>query len=223
MARVVSSDPTPSATVALIRDGAEALELLLLERNTRSRKQPRPWVFPGGKIEDSDRADSVDASARRAAVREAQEEAGLRIDGSSLVSISRWITPDLAPRRFDTWFYLGCIDAEHEVVVDGGEIRAHRWLSPRAAMGAHDRGEMPLAPPTYVTVSWLAEHDTADAALRWLRDRPVLTFRPRICFLSEGTCILYPGDAGYDDGAHERAGARHRLWMRDDGWSYERD
>ncbi len=218
----MSSEPRPAATVVLIRDGKEALELLLLERNTRPGKDARPWVFPGGKIDDADRVDSMDDSARRAAVREAEEEAGLRIDGASLVSISRWITPKVAPKRFDTWFFLGQIDSDDEVAVDGGEIRRHRWLRPLDALEAHDRGEMPLAPPTYVTVAWLAEHDTAAAALGVFRDEPVLTFRPRICAVSEGTCILYPGDAGYDDGDHERAGLRHRLWMRVEGWAYER-
>ena len=219
---MMSSEPRPAATVALIRDGKQALELLLLERNTRPGKQARPWVFPGGKIDDGDRVGSLDASARRAAVREAEEEAGLRLDGASLISISRWITPKISPRRFDTWFFLGQIDVDDEVNVDGGEIRRHRWLRPAEALEAHDRGEMQLAPPTYVTVTWLAEHKTAAAAVGALRDEPVLTFRPRICVLSEGTCILYPGDAGYDDGDHERAGLRHRLWMRVEGWAYER-
>lgn len=218
----MSSEPRPAATVVLIRDGKEALELLLLERNTRSGKEPRPWVFPGGKIDDTDRVDSLDDSARRAAVREVKEEAGLRIAGASLVSISRWITPKVSPKRFDTWFFLGQIDSDDEVAVDGGEIRRHRWLHPLDALEAHDRGEMLLAPPTYVTVAWLVEHESAAAALGALRVEPVLTFRPRICVASEGTCILYPGDAGYDDGDPARAGRRHRLWMRPEGWAYER-
>jgi 8-oxo-dGTP pyrophosphatase MutT (NUDIX family) len=51
----MSAEPKPSATVVLIRDGDEQLELLLLERNTAREQKRGPWVFPGGKIEPADR------------------------------------------------------------------------------------------------------------------------------------------------------------------------
>jgi 8-oxo-dGTP pyrophosphatase MutT (NUDIX family) len=108
----MSAEPKPSATVVLIRDGDEQLELLLLERNTAREQKRGPWVFPGGKIEPADRVgsdQSVQQSARRAAIREAQEEAGLELDVSQLIAISRWITPEISPKRFDTWFFLGRI------------------------------------------------------------------------------------------------------------------
>jgi 8-oxo-dGTP pyrophosphatase MutT (NUDIX family) len=221
----VSAEPKPSATVVVIRDANERLELLLLERNAASEDRRGPWVFPGGKIEACDvagEAPSFEERARRAAVREAEEEAGLRLDAARLVTISRWITPEVSPRRFDTWFFLGPIGPEHEVRVDGGEIRDHRWLAPREALDAHGRGEIRLAPPTFVTVNWLAPHASTGEALRSLGGESVPTFRPRICPRPDGVCILYGGDAGYEEGAVERAGARHRLWMGPAGWRYER-
>jgi 8-oxo-dGTP pyrophosphatase MutT (NUDIX family) len=219
-------EPKPSATVVLIRDGEEHLELLLLERNTLREEKRGPWVFPGGKIEPADCAgptQSMQQSARFAAVREAEEEAGIRLDVARLIPISRWITPEISPKRFDTWFFLGCVGSDHEVRVDGGEIRAHRWLTPREALEAHASGEIRLAPPTFVTVNWLLSHATTEGALRSLGREPIPTFRPRVCPRPEGVCILYAGDAGYDEGAVERAGARHRLWMAPDGWRYERN
>ena len=33
---------------------------------------------------------------------------------------------------------------------------------------------------------------------------------------------LYAGDAGYEDAELERPGPRHRLWIRDGSWRYER-
>jgi hypothetical protein len=38
----------------------------------------------------------------------------------------------------------------------------------------------------------------------------------------EGIVVLWHGDAGYGDGDANRPGARHRLWMVDTGWRYER-
>jgi 8-oxo-dGTP pyrophosphatase MutT (NUDIX family) len=217
----VSAEPKPSATVVVIRDENCGLELLLLERSAQSG----PWVFPGGKVEPADRIgqpESAQDSARRTAVRETREETGLELSGPGLIPISRWITPEVAPKRFDTWFFLSRLERNQEVRVDGAEIRSHRWMQPRSALDAHRHGEIRLAPPTFVTVSWLTEHTEAEAALESLGRQPVLTFRPRIHPTPDGICMLYPGDAGYPDGEVEHAGPRHRLWLLPDGWRYER-
>ena len=108
-------DTIPSATVVLVRDGTEGLETgletglqtLVLRRDSRLNFAAGAWVFPGGRIDDDDfeqgrpstDPDALLAAARRAAVREAAEEAGLAVDPGSLVWFSHW-TPDLrtAPR-----------------------------------------------------------------------------------------------------------------------------
>lgn len=228
MPRAMSDAPKPSGTVVVVRDASDGLELLLLQRAPRKDGKPGPWVFPGGKVDPADRpgADAAPAEiARRAAVRETEEEAGLRLAPDSLVYISRWVTPAVAPRRFDTWFFLAPVAAGAaggDVRVDGEEIHAHRWLAPRDALTYHHEGSVRLAPPTFVTVSWLVEHATAEAALRTLGANPPPPFHPRICKTEGGPCILYPGDAGYDADDPQRAGARHRLWMLAEGWRYER-
>jgi hypothetical protein len=135
---------------------------------------------------------------------------------------SSWITPEIVSKRFDTWFFLARVEREAEVRVDGAEMRSHRWFAPGAALDAHHRGEIRLAPPTFVTVSWFTPQVRADEAIRSLSDQPILTFRPRFCPVPEGGCILYPGDAGYEDGDPLRPGARHRLWTLPAGWRYER-
>jgi 8-oxo-dGTP pyrophosphatase MutT (NUDIX family) len=217
----MSVEPKPSGTVVVIRDGREHLEVLLLERS----RSPGTWVFPGGKVEEADSsAQTADAQelARHAAVREAFEEAGLALSAPALLPISRWITPEMARKRFDTWFFVARAEPDTEIRVDGAEIGAHRWLAPQRVLEAHHRHEMRLPPPTFVTVSWLVGHETAVAAIDTLGRQPLLTFRPRICSTADGGCILYPGDAGYEDGDVELPGPRHRLWVLPDGWRYER-
>jgi 8-oxo-dGTP pyrophosphatase MutT (NUDIX family) len=208
----------------LLRDATAGLELLLLQRAARDGK-PGHWVFPGGKVEAADVEGSDPASresAQRAAVRETQEEAGLALDHGRLVAISRWITPEISPQRFDTWFFLGAIDTSHEVVVCGSEMVAHRWLAPSAALEAYGSGEIQLAPPTFVTVSWLLEHAHAAEAMRALENAPFITFRPRIHRTPEGAVMLYPGDAGYETNDPQRTGPRHRILALAGGWRYER-
>ena len=223
----MSQEPHPSATVVLVRDEGGQLELLLLERRPRKAgAKPGPWVFPGGKVDEVDRnadADDELGRARLAAVREVAEETGLDVEKDQLIPISRWITPKVSPRRFDTWFFITRAPEEQAVQVDGDEIAHHRWLTAQQALDAHHAGSMPLAPPTFVTTTWVKEQKTASEAIERLGNASFLTFRPKICSLPEGTAMLYPGDAGYEESDPNRAGPRHRLWALEQGYRYERD
>ncbi len=219
------SPPKPSGTVVAVRDGGVGLEVLLLERAPRGDADgPRPWVFPGGKVDPADHGpdeEPVVERARRAAVREAGEEAGLALRTETLVTISRWVTPPVTPKRFDTWFFLTGVAADASVRVDGQEIARHRWLRPDDALAAHREREIRLAPPTFVTVTWLVEHGDVRTAAAALGEAPLITFHPRIHTTAEGACILYPGDAGYEDGRLEHDGPTHRLWARGRDYRYE--
>ena len=216
--------PKPSATVVLLRDAAPGLELLLLQRAPRGEK-PGPWVFPGGKVEPVDVVANDAASresALRAAVRETHEEAGLSVDESRLVAISRWITPAMRTKRFDTWFFLATVTGEPEIVVDGHEIGDHAWIHPGEALERYRARALALAPPTFVTVTWLLDHPDAATAARHLDEAETLKFEPQIHRIGDGACILYPGDAGYEDGTVEHDGPRHRLWSEGGLFRYER-
>ncbi len=49
------AEPRPAATAALVRDGEEGLEVLLLRRHRRSGFAADAWVFPGGVVDPADR------------------------------------------------------------------------------------------------------------------------------------------------------------------------
>ena len=225
----------PAATVVPLRDGRSGLEVLLLRRSSRGAFGGM-WVFPGGKVDKSDMADpggepwedapgtggtAEIAAARRAAVREAKEEADLELDESTLVVHSFWLPPAEAPRRFATWFFLA--PAGGEIVVDHGEIHEHRWLTPSEAMVARDRGEIELAPPTFMTLWWLGNRETVSRALADAAAGEPDRFETRVAVDSGGrlAATLWAGDAGYDDGDLNRPGPRRRVWMSPDGWRAE--
>lgn len=219
----MSEAPTLSATVIVARDASAGLELLLLQRNTGKNI----WVFPGGKLDPADGptdwAEGWEPAGRQAAVREAREEAGIELDAASMVTLARWVTPEVSPRRFDTLFFLAGSPADALVEVDGGEISSHRWLAPRAALAAHHAEEIRLAPPTFVSVTWLVAHASVANAAAAFAAEPTLVFRPQICHHDEQVCMLYPGDAGYDARDPAIAGPRHRCVMGADGLRYERE
>lgn len=214
----------PAATVVLLRDGAGGVETLMLHRTSKVAFGGM-WVFPGGRVDDGDRhagdADEI-APARRAAVREAAEECALQIDEGAAVPFSHWTPPPETPRRYTTWFFVARA-AEGEVFVDGGEIHDHAWLTANEVLERRDRGEVDLAPPTYVTLSDLAAHPTVDAVLADARRRdPVPHYETRWTVTEGGAVAMWAGDAGYDAADPDMPGARHRLWMMQDGWRLER-
>lgn len=220
--RAVTQHPIPSATVVVVRDADHGLEVLLLQRNTGENV----WVFPGGKVDGADGstfwAEGWEPTGRNAAVREAHEEAGIRLQADSLTTFARWVTPDVSPKRFDTLFFLASVPHDTKVTVDGGEIASSRWFDPQAALAASAEQQIKLAPPTYVTVTWLAAHASFASAQRAFRSEPTLVFRPHICREESGVNMLYPGDAGYEVRDPALPGARHRCVMDGSGLRYER-
>ncbi|MCX8072660.1 MAG: NUDIX hydrolase [Candidatus Binatia bacterium] len=215
----------PAATVILVRDAPQGCEILLVRRSARLDFHGGAWVFPGGRVDtvDYQRARSEDPleAAKHAAVREAWEEAGVRIRPTDLRTFSRWVTPVNVPKRFDTWFFLAPASPE-AVSTDGGEISDHRWLAPTAALEAHHRGEIELPAPTFVTITQLGRPTSVAELLASVAGRAVECFEPELYFVAGGACTVYQGDVAYGNGDLERAGPRHRLWMLDSGWRYER-
>jgi len=183
------------------------------------------WVFPGGRVDPEDWAGVAEgdliAASRRASVRETQEEAGLTIDESSLVVFSHWTPPAISIKRFLTWFFIAPAP-EGEVVIDRGEIHDSAWMRPAEALRRRDALEIELAPPTWVTLDNLSRYENVAAALADARSREPETFTTRIGRVEGGMTAMWHGDAGYEDGDPSRPGARHRLWMMDNGWRYER-
>ncbi|MFZ6003897.1 MAG: NUDIX hydrolase [Actinomycetota bacterium] len=216
---------TPAATVILLRDSGAGLETLMLHRTSKVAFGGM-WVFPGGRVDDADRRpdDSDDEiAARRAAAREAAEECGLLLEPHELVPFSHWTPPAETPRRYATWFFVARA-SEGEVLVDGGEIRDHAWLTPQEVLDRRHRGEVDLAPPTFVTLTDLAMHPDVDAALAAAAARsPLPRYSTRWSVVDDGAVALWLGDAGYEASDPHAEGPRHRLWMLPQGWRLERD
>ncbi len=108
--------------------------------------------------------------------------------------------------------------------MDGGEIHDHAWLPAREVLERRDRGEVDLAPPTWVTLHDLAEHDDVDLALAAASSRqPLPRYETRWVNTDDGAVAMWHGDAGYETSDADVGGARHRLRMVADGWRLERD
>ena len=216
----------PAATVVLVRDGAQGLEALLVQRNKALAHMGGIWVFPGGRVDEADYpADRDDyRAAVNAAIRETREEAGLTISADQLAYLSHWTTPEGARRRFATWFFLAVLEDGQEVTVDGGEIAHHRWVSPAVAFAELADREHPfrLMPPTFISLVDLAGCRSCREAMQRIGPRPAFHYAPRMVFVEDGICFLYDGDAGYATEDLEADGPRHRTYMIDGQLEYIR-
>lgn len=216
---------TPAATVVLLRDGGESAEVLLLRRNAGVHFGGA-WVFPGGRIEPDDWTPGSDSerAARKAAVREAREEAGVDVDPAGLVQLSHWRPSSVASIRFEAWFFAALATGE-PVRVDGREITDHRWLLPADAFERHARGEMELSLPTWVTLYHVMRHGRADAVLEHFASREPRRYTTHPVQRADGVRVaLWEGDAGYEDWDADREGPRHRLVMPETGgFTFEND
>jgi 8-oxo-dGTP pyrophosphatase MutT (NUDIX family) len=187
------TEPRQAASIVVLRDAADGPEVLLVQRNPEQRFMGGAWVFPGGAVH------SEDADHAAAAVRELEEEAGVRLPADhAVVQWSRWITPAEVVVRFDTWFFVTEAPPGAEARVDGSECVDVRWLRPAAALQAHERGELMLVFPTIKHLEALAGMGSVDETLEKARTREVVPVQPRVV-VRDGTAeVLLPGDPGYE-------------------------
>jgi 8-oxo-dGTP pyrophosphatase MutT (NUDIX family) len=213
----------PAATVVLVRDADAGLETLMLHKNSKLAFGGM-WVFPGGRIDDEDRdgATSAEDAARRAAVREAAEEADLRVEASELAWIAHWTPPVGAPRRFATWFFVGPAP-EGAVTIDGGEIHDSAWMAPADALVRRDAGEVELAPPTWMTLRYLSQFASVADLMVDAHERQPVVYETHIGRTEGGMIAIWAGDCAYESGDTDSPGPRHRLIMASPEWRFEYD
>jgi 8-oxo-dGTP pyrophosphatase MutT (NUDIX family) len=92
-------------------------------------------------------------------------EEGLRLAVDGMHYLSRWITPEGPPRRFDTRFFVCTAPARQTPLHDARETIAHEWVRPVDALARNDEGDVDLMPPTLHSLRWLAESRRVAEAL----------------------------------------------------------
>ena len=84
---------------------------------------------------------------------------GWRLDASPLTFAGRWLTPPLAPMRFDNRFFLLEWDRGRPIQPSlmGSELDRGEWLRPAVALERWDSGEALVAPPILHILRVLAD------------------------------------------------------------------
>ncbi|HLI88112.1 MAG TPA: hypothetical protein VKV37_05440 [Ktedonobacteraceae bacterium] len=109
-----------------------------------------------------------------------------------LVYFAHWITPEAAPKRFDTHFFLARAPAEQEAIYDRLETSAGIWIRPADALERFKRGSFPIAFPTFHQLRELAAFASTEAALETTALRPVHARMPIITREQGRTSVHLP-------------------------------
>jgi hypothetical protein len=75
------------------------------------------------------------------------------------------VTPEGAPSRFDTRFYLVGVAETPEIRLDPEELVGHMWVGPAAALEMHAAGEIEMFLPTISHLGWLARRSGIEDAV----------------------------------------------------------
>jgi len=108
---------------------------------------------------------------------------------------SRWITPVIEPRRFDTRFFAAALPPGQRTRDVGGEATSVEWITPRAALDAGRAGRIQLWLPTAMTLAELAEYPGTAAVLA--ADREVTPLLPELVIADGAPWLRVPGDREY--------------------------
>lgn len=122
----------PAATVMLLRDTAEGLEVFVLRRSSAAVFASGMYVFPGGKVDVAD--GEGDEAFRVAAIRECYEEAGVLLAVDTKGDMVHDGHPALAHRAevYDGSVDVRALAAEHglRLATDALPWVSH-WITPK--------------------------------------------------------------------------------------------
>jgi 8-oxo-dGTP pyrophosphatase MutT (NUDIX family) len=166
-------------------------------------------VLLAGPSQDELAGDSAVLAADRhalltgsASLAEVLARRGLILRTDLLTPWARWITPEVSPRRFDTWFFAAALPSGQTATAapegfadhaDPGESESGTWMRPAAALEAAQAGQITLLPPTAVTLGELAGHPGLAAILA---RRQVITPRLPKVVVEDGRVRLHLPQAG---------------------------
>jgi len=120
---------------------------------------------------------------------------GWHLQLSRLAPWTHWITPEAFKPRFDTRFFLAFVPLEQECSPDEQETIHGIWATPEQGLAANLRGEIPLSPPTLVTLQELVLYKALKELQEDARSRGWGEPRiPRLIRVEKGAVILEPWD-----------------------------
>jgi len=114
---------------------------------------------------------------------------------SRLFRWAHWITPEGMPKRYETRFFLAFMHPGQECNPDARETTHGIWVSPEKGLVKNLQGEIPLSPPTLVTLHELLQYANMRDLKKEVQARTWgETLLPRMFNVPTGKLIIEPWD-----------------------------
>ena len=234
MTQSQEEEPRAAASVILLREGQEGVEIYLLRRHRKASFMASSYVFPGGI------ADEGETDSRVTALRELFEESGVLLSKTSTTSAQRdtwrnklnidkadfaetmgdvtldleglhyfaqWITPSVEKRRYAAEFFVAIMPPDQRASPDNKETVDEVWVSPSDAIARSS--ELHLPPPQLRTMIELATpaEDGIAGILQEAKKRSAHphAILPRASASAAGITLLMPWDPDYQSEGHGAA------------------
>lgn len=178
--------------VAALRELFEECAVLL------ARSPGESELVPFARLADLLKRYRGEVQAHRLSIGQMARAERLELACDLLVPFAHWITPEPAPKRFDTHFFLVQAPPQQFAAHDGTESVDSTWITPSQALADAEAGRRSIVFPTRLNLAKLARSRSAAEALAAARATRVVTVLPRVEHGPAGPVVRIPADAGYD-------------------------
>lgn len=128
-------------------------------------------------------------------------ETGLCPDVWSLYEWSNWLTPiSVGHKRFDTMFYVCCLEKLPKVVLDQTEVTTLKWCTSIEMLEDHTQEKLFLAPPQVYELSRIHHLSSFSVLKDFVQKRDRLgcvRWLPVLATYRDGAISFLPGDSMY--------------------------
>ncbi|MEM7100761.1 MAG: NUDIX hydrolase [Pseudomonadota bacterium] len=97
------------------------------------------------------------------------EAEGLKIAADQLAYFSHWITPEMAPRRFNTRFFVAAMREDQQTLPHLAEAADDAWVLPQDALSHGEDGDWQMIDPTVRSLQTLSQYSCVSDALAGIR------------------------------------------------------
>lgn len=176
--------------VCAIRETFEEAGMLLARAEDGA-----PVRLGGG--EWAERRRALQAGELRAA--DLARAARIRYDAGLLRFWMRWVTPELAPRRYDARFFVALAPEGQRPLHDDLETTASRWVRPPDAVAEARAGRFRIIFPTRKTLEAVGAYERARDLFDASLGRPSEPVLPRVVMIDGEPRVVLPGDPTYHE------------------------
>ncbi len=111
-----------------------------------------------------------------------------------LYYFAHWITPEVFPKRFNTYFFITTAPESQTATHDNAETTDSIWISPQEALERYEHNDFPLVYATEKQLQQLALFPTAEALFLSLKYISPPVIMPRVITHNGKQLILMPDE-----------------------------